>query len=77
MLHLGDALAGAATAPLQLDGLLTAGSVEELQLLSELSLARRQAAGRECLRLEEQATTEHHLLWWVHSRQAVKLTLCV
>lgn len=66
MLHLGDALAGAATAPLQLDQLLTAANAEELQLLSDVLLARRQAAGRECLRLEEQATTEHHQLWWVH-----------
>lgn len=65
MLYLGDALDGAATAPLQLDQLLTAANAEELQLLVELSLARRQAAGRECLNLQEHASTEHHLLWWV------------
>lgn len=66
MLHLGDALDGAATAPLHLDQLLTAASAEELQFLSELSLARRQAAGRECLQhSREQASTEHHILWWV------------
>lgn len=65
MLYLGDALDGAATVPLQLDQLLTVANAEELQFLAELSLARRQAAGRGCLQLEEQASTEHHLLWWV------------
>lgn len=63
MLHLGDALAGAAAAPLRLEQLGTAGNAEELQLLTDLALARSQAVGRECLQLAAQATTEHHLLW--------------
>lgn len=63
LLHLGDSLAGAATAPLRLQEQGTA-SAEQLRLLQSLDTARAQACGRACLQLAEQATTEHHQLWF-------------